>query len=241
MAFTAAALAFALPGLDRPVVLTGAQRPLVAIRTDARRNLVDAVELATYDIPEVAICFDGLLLRGTRAVKADARTYHAFETPGVEPLARLGLDVDVGAHVRRPAEPFSCDPRFDARVATAYVTPGLDPAWLEAMLSGESAPRGIVLAAFGVGTVPAAARAIAPVVRRAGDVGGGVLVVTPRGGGGELNVYENGRGRAGAGAVSRAGTRIEAPLARLMHGLAVFADRGARRAWLEKDVAGEKT
>ena len=54
--------AFALEGLDHPVVLTGAQRPLVAHRTDARRNLVDAVELATLDIPEVGICFDGLLL-----------------------------------------------------------------------------------------------------------------------------------------------------------------------------------
>src|SRR5262249_31329071 len=209
MAFTAAALAFALPGLDRPVVLTGAQRPLVAIRTDARRNLVDAVELATYDIPEVAICFDGLLLRGTRAVKADARTYHAFETPGVEPLARLGLDVDVGAHVRRPAEPVSCDPRFDPRLAAAYVTPGLGPAWLEAMLSGASAPRGIVLAAFGVGTVPAAARAIAPVVRRAVDAGVDVLVVTQRGGVVDLNVYENGRALADAGAISGGGMRIE--------------------------------
>src|SRR5262249_18662591 len=142
MAFTAAALAFALPGLDRPVVLTGAQRPLVALRSDARRNLADAVELATHDIPEVGICFDGLLLRGTRAVKADARTYHAFESPGVEPLARLGLDVDVGAHVRRPAVPFRCDPRFDDRVAVVYVTPGLDPAWIEGLLAAPAPRRG---------------------------------------------------------------------------------------------------
>src|SRR5262249_17502793 len=77
MAFTASALAFALVNLDRPVVLTGAQRPLAAHRTDARRNLVDAVELATCDIPEVGICFDGLLLRGCRSVKSDARSYHA--------------------------------------------------------------------------------------------------------------------------------------------------------------------
>src|SRR5215208_7086180 len=32
MAYTASALAFLLPGLDRPVVLTGAQTPLDAIR-----------------------------------------------------------------------------------------------------------------------------------------------------------------------------------------------------------------
>src|SRR5262245_51701498 len=165
MAFTAAALAYALRGLDRPVVLTGAQRPLSAFRTDARRNLVDAVELATHDIPEVGICFDGLLYRGTRAVKADARSYHAFESPGVEPLARLGLDVHVGQHVQRPRTPFSCDPRFDPRVAVVYVTPGLDPAWLDALLSSPQAPRGIVLAAFGIGTVPTSVRPLAPIVR----------------------------------------------------------------------------
>ncbi len=40
MSYTAAALSFALGGLDRPVVLTGSQRPLGEIRSDARRNLV---------------------------------------------------------------------------------------------------------------------------------------------------------------------------------------------------------
>src|SRR2546430_6463929 len=43
MAYTASALSFALRGLDRPVVLTGSQRPLGEIRSDARRNLVDSV------------------------------------------------------------------------------------------------------------------------------------------------------------------------------------------------------
>ena len=96
------ALSFALVGLDRPVVLTGSQRPLGEIRTDARRNLVDAVDLATRDIPEVGICFDGRLLRGNRATKGDAWSYAAFASPGCAPLARLGLDVEIGA-ARAPA------------------------------------------------------------------------------------------------------------------------------------------
>jgi len=240
MAFTAAALAYALPGLDRPVVLTGAQRPLVAIRTDARRNLVDAVELATHDIPEVGICFDGLLLRGTRAIKSDARSYHAFESPGVEPLARLGLDVDIGAQVRRPDRPFACDPRFDPRVAVAYVVPGLDPAWVESMLDAPAAPRGIVLAALGVGTIPMSARALAPAIRRAADAGVEVLVCTQRGGPIDLSLYPNSRVLLDAGAISGGAMRIEAAVPKLMHALAVFDDRGERRRWLETDVAGER-
>src|SRR5512135_2530467 len=64
MAYTASALAFLLTGLDRPVVLTGAQKPLTAVRTDARTNLVDACEVATMKIPEVGIVFSSHLFRG---------------------------------------------------------------------------------------------------------------------------------------------------------------------------------
>jgi L-asparaginase len=239
MAFTAAALAFALEGLDRPVVLTGAQRPLVAHRTDARRNLVDAVELATCDIPEVGICFDGLLLRGCRAVKGDARSYHAFESPGVEPLARMGFDVDIGAHVRRPVGPFRSDARFDRRVAVVYVTPGLEPSAVEAMLDSAVSPRGLVVAAYGVGTVPRVTRALGPVVRRAVDSGTEVVVVTQRGGVIDLDLYENSRALADAGAVAGGQMRIEAATVKLMQALARFDDRAARRRWLTTDIAGE--
>src|SRR5579862_8694524 len=107
MAYTASALSFALAGLDRPVVLTGSQRPLAAVRSDARRNLVDAVDLATRDLPEVGICFDGRLLRGNRATKGDAWSYDAFASLGCAPLARLGLDVEIAPHVRRPTAPFA--------------------------------------------------------------------------------------------------------------------------------------
>lgn len=240
MAFTASALSFALTGLDRPVIFTGAQRPLVAHRTDARRNLVDAVELATCDIPEVGICFDGLLLRGCRAVKGDARSYHAFESPGCEPLARMGVDVDIAAHVRRPSVPFHCDGRFDSRVAVVYVTPGLEPGIVEAILESRSAPRGLVLAAFGVGTVPTRMRALAPVIRRAVEGGVEVLVVNQRAGRVDLGLYENSLALRDAGAIPGGETRTEAAVAKLMCALARFDDRAARRAWLLQDVAGER-
>jgi L-asparaginase len=238
MAFTAAALAFALRGLDRPVVLTGAQRPLAALRTDARRNLQDSVEVATIDVPEVGICFDGLLLRGCRAVKADARHYRAFDTPGLEPLARFGFDIEVGRHVRRPTEAFACDPRFDARVAVFPVTPGLDPRILDHLVDGGEL-RGLVLAAYGVGTVPTRERAIAPVIRRAVDAGIDVVVVTQHGGIVDLGMYRNSKALADAGAIAGGKMRIEAAVPKLMHALARFPDRAARRTWLEGDAAGE--
>ena len=240
MAFTASALAFALTGLDRPVVLTGAQRPLVAHRTDARRNLVDAVELATCDLPEVGVCFDGLLLRGCRAVKGDARSYHAFHSPSCEPLARMGVDVDVADHVRRPTAPFECDTRFDGRVAVVYVTPGLEPATVEAMLDSRAAPRGVVLAAFGVGTVPRLRRGLGEVVRRAVDAGVEVAVVNQRAGRVDLELYENSKVLADAGAVPGGEMTTEAATVKMMCALARFSDTAARRAFLMSDIAGER-
>src|SRR5205085_10059281 len=57
LAETACALSFMLPGLRKPVVLTGAQRPLGEIRSDARLNLIDAVTSAINGPKEVAVCF----------------------------------------------------------------------------------------------------------------------------------------------------------------------------------------
>ena len=239
MAYTASALAFALRGLDRPVVLTGAQRPLAALRTDARRNLQDAVEVATWPVPEVGICFDGLLLRGCRAVKADARSYRAFDTPGLEPLARFGVDIELGRHIRHPRAPFACDARFDPRVAVVHVSPGLDARSVAALLDGGGL-RGIVLAAYGVGTVPARDGRLAAVLREASQAGVEVLVVTQHGGLVSLGMYRNSQALAESGAIAGGKMRVEAAVPKLMHALAVHSDRAARRAYLEGDAAGEQ-
>lgn len=237
MAYTAAALAFALPGLDRPVVLTGAQRPLNALRTDARRNLADAVELATCDIPEVGICFDGLLLRGCRSVKADVRHYRAFASPGVEPLAVLGTDVDIGAHVRRPSRPFACAPQFRTNVDVLWVSPGLRASAVRHLVNTPGL-EGLVLAAFGVGTVPD--NGLAAEVQGALERGIEVLVVTQWGGGVDLGAYRNSLLLERAGACPGGEMRVEAAVPKLMHALATHPDRKSRRAYLIEDVAGER-
>ena len=99
MAFTASALSFLLENLPLPVVLTGSQRPLTDPRSDARANLVGATDLATRDIPEVAIYFDGKLLRGNRTTKISSFAFGAYESPNFPPLA------EVGTGVKRVVEP----------------------------------------------------------------------------------------------------------------------------------------
>ena len=237
MAYSAGALAFALSGLDRPVVLTGAQRPLASLRTDARRNLADAVELATMRIPEVGICFDGLLLRGCRSVKADASSYRAFASPGVSPLATLGTHVQVADHVRRVAGPLRCDAAFDPAVEVIYLAPGLEAAALHHRLTRPGL-HGAVLAAFGAGTMPG--DGMAEVVREAVGRGIEVMVVTQRGGSTDLELYKNSRSLRDAGVVAGGAMRIEAAVPKLMHALAAYPERATRHAYLLQDVAGER-
>lgn len=246
MAYTAAALSFALEGLDRPVVMTGSQRPLGEVRTDARRNLVDAVDLATRDLPEVGICFDGRFLRGNRATKGDAWSYSAFGSPNCPPLARLGLDVEIASHVRRPVGPFRCEPGFDSRVAVLYMTPGMEPAMLSRLVdegNGQDRPvRGLVLAAFGTGNVPLRVRSVVPALRQAVEAGVTVLVVTQaRAGAVDLGRYLNGVVLGEAGALSGGDMGLEAAVCKLMHALARHPDDAeARAAYLLRDVAGER-
>jgi L-asparaginase len=243
MAYTAAALSFALVGLDRPVVMTGSQRPLGEVRTDARRNLVDAVDLATRDLPEVGVCFDGRFLRGNRATKGDAWSYSAFGSPNCPPLARLGLDVEIAPHVRRPEGPFRCEPGFDPRVAVLYVTPGMDPA-MPWRLVDRGELRGLVIAAFGTGNVPLRVNSLVPALRQAVEAGVTVLVVTQaRTGAVDLGRYLNGAVLGEAGAISGGDMGLEAAVVKLMHALALYPsaeEAEARAAYLLRDVAGER-
>jgi L-asparaginase len=69
LAYTSAALSYMLQGLDKPVVLTGSQVPISFKKTDAKKNLTDALRFACEDTGGVFVVFDGRVIVGTRAVK----------------------------------------------------------------------------------------------------------------------------------------------------------------------------
>ena len=81
-----------LPGLDKAVVVTGSQRPLGEVRSDARLNLIDAVTSALRGPKEVCVCFDSHLYRGNRTRKVKVAEYDAFESPNFPVLGVLGVE-----------------------------------------------------------------------------------------------------------------------------------------------------
>jgi L-asparaginase len=215
MAYTASALAFLLPGLDRTVALTGSQKPLVDVRTDARNNLVDACHLATLRIPEVGIAFDSRFLRGCRATKLDAWGMSAFGSPTCAPLAELGISVHIAPHVLPPRPPEPFDPRLEPRVLAVRTFPGLEPRLLHGALA--AGVQGMVIEAFGAGNVPTLENSLIPVIEaaQARDVPVVIVSQTARGAV-DLGRYEGGSAAGAAGAVGAGDMTPEAALAKLM-------------------------
>ena len=83
MSFTASALSFMLEGLMKPVILTGSQLPIGALRTDGKENLLTAIEIAaaknqdgTPIVPEVCVFFHEKLMRGNRTTKISAENFN---------------------------------------------------------------------------------------------------------------------------------------------------------------------
>ena len=74
MAYTASALSFMLEGLNKPVILTGAQLPIGAARTDARENFITALEIAAaVDAAAVDAARSGMPDHGVPAVDSVAQ------------------------------------------------------------------------------------------------------------------------------------------------------------------------
>lgn len=159
MAYTAGALSFLLRGLGKPVLLTGAQLPLDRVRTDARENLITAIEIATHPsvLPEVAIVFDTRLLRGNRTIKYSSAKFHAFVSPNYPPLGDAGVNVECyTANWLTPPPPgtaLKAIRRIDTRVAQLSFYPGMQESVIRAVL--EHTPlRAVLFKTYGTGNVP---------------------------------------------------------------------------------------
>jgi L-asparaginase len=92
MAYTASMLSFMLPGLHKPVVLTGSQIPMDNMLTDARNNLFCALAAVEAGIMGVSVAFNRHIIRGCRAVKVRTMGFDAFESVNARYLGEIFAD-----------------------------------------------------------------------------------------------------------------------------------------------------
>ncbi len=245
MAYTASALSFLLEGIDIPIVLTGAQRPVTELRSDGRENLVTALAIASMHlrgaalVPEVTIFFSDVLLRGNRAVKVHADSYRGFASPNLPPLATAGVSIDFESSlIRAPASgPIRRNGGVSDAVTGLRLHPGIDRFVLDAVLARPGL-RGLVLEAYGAGNGPSDSWFLDP-LRSAVDSGVTVVVTTQcRAGGVVGGLYATGSALFATGVVSGGDMTFEAALTKLM----VLTDRHAPdevRRLMQEDLVGE--
>ncbi|MBX5484635.1 MAG: asparaginase [Myxococcaceae bacterium] len=240
LAFTASALSFMLPGLNKAVVLTGSQRPLGEIRSDARLNLIDAVTSALRGPKEVTVCFDSRLYRGNRVRKVKVSEYDAFESPNFPVLGVLGVNATFEPGLRPRGRPRLRD-ALDPRVFLLKVFPGMDPAIPLAVLDHV---RGLVIEAYGAGNFPVAdpLRSLAPLFREAKRRQIPIVVVSQAYRNGvDLTLYESGAFALAQGAISGYDLTPSAALVKLMQALAYTRTVDEVRRYVQTPIAGELT
>lgn len=152
MAYTAAALTYLIQGSPKPIIVTGAQRPIDLELTDAKQNLSDSFRYACYPPAcGVQIVFDGKVIAGARAKKTRTKSYNAFSSINFPTLALL-QDGRIIQYLREePMERPVFSHELDTRVGLCKLIPGAGADLLAYYLSCHDA---VIIESFGTGGLP---------------------------------------------------------------------------------------
>ena len=225
MAYTAAGLSYLIQGSPKPIVLTGAQKPIGFETTDSKQNLRDAFAAAASDMAGVVLVFNGKIILGTRARKTRSKSFEAFSSINY-PLLGLVQDGRVIRYIRPEA---GTEPRFygsvNPRVALMKLVPGADCGIAAYLLERHD---GLIIESFGVGGLPAYGAGDYYGVVKAGLDAGKTVVMTTQveNEGSDLAVYHVGCGvKRDLPVLEAYDMTTEAVTAKLMWILGQTADR----------------
>lgn len=223
MSYTASALSFMLQNLNKPVILTGSQLPIGDLRTDAKENLITAIQLATLQkngqaqITEVGLYFEYKLYRGNRTSKISAEHFHAFTSPNFPELGESGVHLNIQEHLlHKPQGTFKVENELDDRVAILKIFPGITQKVLDAFLNIEGL-QGVVIETYGSGNAPTEDWFI-NTLKKAIDRGIKIVNITQCWGGSvDMSKYENGIALKKIGVISGGDITTEAAITKMMH------------------------
>lgn len=232
MAYTASALTFMLPNIDRPIVLTGSQMPIANILSDAYANLQCAFAMAASGVSGIFVAFDRKVFLGCRAVKVRTTAFNAFESINLPAVAEINSH---GLSVRKELIPHAegecrLENRVSSKVALMKLIPGVDPRLFSAF--ADAGCRGLVIEAFGSGGINFLRRDV--VAQISALVARGVTVVicsqclyeaT------DMTTYEVGQRALDCGAIPAGDMTTEAAVTKLMW----LLERGLSPAELERE------
>jgi len=239
MAYSASALSFGLKNLGKPVIFTGSQLPMSTIRSDARRNLVNAIELATMNFKEVGICFNDALYRGNRSTKLSIGDFDAFGSPNFSPLADIGIQIEALVQDSFGEGEFENQAKYSDEVFVLTAHPNLNPALLEGL--DLSKIRAVILRAFGSGNFCVKGeKSLLPFLDRCKEQDVVVAIVSQADYDSvDLSQYSAGRAALEHGAISGNDLTLEAAVTKLMFLLAHYDSKTDIEALFQQSLVGE--
>ncbi len=248
MAYSASALAFMFKEIQKPVIVTGSQIPMIESRTDARQNLLtsiliagNSIESTEQKIPEVCLYFDNELYRGCRSVKINCDGFHAFDSPNFLPLAKAGITLDVNEHlIRSPiGDNLKIQTQMDPNIGVLWLFPGIQNEVIQNFL--KSPLKGVVLLAYGVGNGPEDDQFL-DVIKKATD-NGIVIVDCTQCMQGTVNLsdYATGSALSKAGVISGFDMTAEAALTKLSYLFGGSHEKSEIENLIQTDLRGELT
>lgn len=239
MAYTAAALSYLIQNSQKPIVLTGSQKPIVSDNTDSGQNLYDSFVAACSDMCGVLVVFNGKVILGTRARKTRTKSFQAFSSINYPELAYI-RDGRVIEFIRTAS---SGSPTFfdgiDSHVALLKMIPGTDPDLIRYLLKKNDA---LIIESFGVGGVPSYQDAGFRSALREGMTSGKTVVLTTQveNEGSDLSIYSVGSGlKYDPGVLEAYDMTTEAVVAKLMWILGRTKDREEIRRLFYTPVAND--
>lgn len=247
MSYTASALSFMIENLDKPVIFTGSQLPVNGIRTDAKENLITALEIAADKrkgkamVPEVCIYFDYKLFRGNRSFKYNSEKFEAFRSPNYPILAEAGVYLKFNRnYILKPnAGPVKFHTKLDSAIGILKLYPGISPAIVKTTLSADC--KAIIMETFGSGNT-STEKWFLDLLREAIKDGKLILNISQcKVGTVELGRYETSRQLREMGVVSGYDMTFEAAVTKLMYLLGNYKSNKKIAEYLETDLRGELT
>jgi len=248
--YTASALSFFLQNLNKPVVLTYAQRSSDRASSDAALNLKCSAYAAISDIAEVMLVGHATInddfcyaMPGTKVRKMHASRRDAFKTVNAKPFAKIFPDGKIellSQHNQRNNKKTKLDAVFNDKVAMLKITPGQNPDILDCYLKEN---QGIILEVSGLGHVPMSEEAKyswLPKIKKAIDHGV-TICAAPQTIFGRLNpmVYSPGRSLMKAGVIFLEDMLSETAFVKLGFVLAHREWKNKIREKMLENMAGE--